>query len=529
MTPGIQTLETEGESMKGKRKKIVSLLIVTLIILIPLMFSTPTILAGNQTRVSFLPVSNEPPVAPINNYPINGSVNISIPVPLEVLVYDTTSDSLDVYFYNASNSSLIGIDYNVQVPGYTIGTATVNWSGLGKGITYSWYAVANDSEYENTSEIWNFTTRPNQPPIIHNNEYPANKSTNVGLQITCHIEVSDEDEDTMDIYWYENSNGDWVLRQTDSSVNNGIYYWTFIQANSYSTTYYWKVIVDDGTCNTTAIYNFTTKPKPSSPSPPPNKNPTAKIICPNIGYVNESLLFCAHYSYDPDGSIISYRWDFNNDGLFDTDWEEESSKYHIYSTPGNYTVKLQVKDDDNAISMDSYVITIIGLEPDQQPPVAQINDIYEGFTNENITFSGADCYDPDGRIVTYIWDFGDYNTSNLKNPVHTYSKPGDYVVVLTVIDNDNLTVMTIATVHIKDKEIKILPLLPLTVLIISTISIALTLLYKRYQINCIAKNVEMLKKNLKKHQMRMKHRVEDIKAKVDKLVSKLKYKTRNKK
>jgi len=65
------------------------------------------------------------------------------------------------------------------------------------------------------------------------------------------------------------------------------------------------------------------------------------------------LIFSAHYSYDPDGIVIEYRWDFENDGLFDTEWTKEILITHSYSTPGNYTIKLQVKDDDQATGVNS--------------------------------------------------------------------------------------------------------------------------------------------------------------------------------
>lgn len=35
-------------------------------------------------------------------------------------------------------------------------------------------------------------------------------------------------------------------------------------------------------------------------------------------------------------------------------------------------------------------------------------------------------------LLTYFWDFGDGNTSNLQNPFHTYSNPGNYSISLTV-------------------------------------------------------------------------------------------------
>src|SRR5688500_19860441 len=37
-----------------------------------------------------------------------------------------------------------------------------------------------------------------------------------------------------------------------------------------------------------------------------------------------------------------------------------------------------------------------------------------------------------GTVVSWAWNFGDGNTSNLENPTHTYSAAGTYNITLTV-------------------------------------------------------------------------------------------------
>ena len=44
--------------------------------------------------------------------------------------------------------------------------------------------------------------------------------------------------------------------------------------------------------------------------------------------------------------------------------------------------------------------------------------------------------DPDGEIVSYLWDFGDGNISREISPVHVYEEIGTYIVTLSCIDND---------------------------------------------------------------------------------------------
>lgn len=52
-----------------------------------------------------------------------------------------------------------------------------------------------------------------------------------------------------------------------------------------------------------------------------------------------------------------------------------------------------------------------------------------------VSFSSAGSTDPGGSIASYAWDFGDGGSSSQANPTHTFSAPGNYVVTLTVTDN----------------------------------------------------------------------------------------------
>lgn len=73
-------------------------------------------------------------------------------------------------------------------------------------------------------------------------------------------------------------------------------------------------------------------------------------------------------------------------------------------------------------------------------PSANANGPYSGFVNDTINFSSAGSNDPDGSIVSYLWDFGDGSaTSNAANPSHNYSAAGSYNVSLTVTDNEGAT------------------------------------------------------------------------------------------
>ncbi len=73
---------------------------------------------------------------------------------------------------------------------------------------------------------------------------------------------------------------------------------------------------------------------------------------------------------------------------------------------------------------------------DNLPPVARFaaspNPASLGGT---VAFDGAASNDPDGTIVSYEWDFGDGSSGTGANRTHVYTKPGDYLVRLTVTDD----------------------------------------------------------------------------------------------
>lgn len=64
-----------------------------------------------------------------------------------------------------------------------------------------------------------------------------------------------------------------------------------------------------------------------------------------------------------------------------------------------------------------------------------------GVVDKPVIFDASASYDPDGSIVSYMWDFGDGNTTTISTPIiqHSYNDSRDYAVSLTVEDSDGLT------------------------------------------------------------------------------------------
>ncbi len=74
-------------------------------------------------------------------------------------------------------------------------------------------------------------------------------------------------------------------------------------------------------------------------------------------------------------------------------------------------------------------------QPTNTAPTAVANGPYNGLVGSAIAFSSAGSNDPDGTIASYLWDFGDGNTSTAANPSHSYAAAGSFTASLTVTDD----------------------------------------------------------------------------------------------
>ena len=160
------------------------------------------------------------------------------------------------------------------------------------------------------------------------------------------------------------------------------------------------------------------------------KRPVADAGGPYSGGVDKLISFNATGSYDPDGTIDAYFWDFG-DGNNST----KANATHAYTDLGNFTVTLTVTDNHNASTTSSTWVYVIA-----NPPVADTGGPYTSTAVDPVNFDSSGSHDPDGTIVEYIWDFGDGSNSTEANPTHIYALQGNYTVTLTVTDNDNATV-----------------------------------------------------------------------------------------
>lgn len=160
-----------------------------------------------------------------------------------------------------------------------------------------------------------------------------------------------------------------------------------------------------------------------------NNPPVANAGPDKTVAVNTTVTFDGSASTDSDGFIPpgNFFWDFN-DGTNATG----AIVTHNFTTKANFTVTLTVTDNQGATANDTALVQVDGI------PSAVVSGPTSGFTNQLITFNGAQSTD-DGNITNYNWAFGDGGTGSGITTTHTYTAPGTYTVTLNVTDNNNLT------------------------------------------------------------------------------------------
>jgi hypothetical protein len=113
--------------------------------------------------------------------------------------------------------------------------------------------------------------------------------------------------------------------------------------------------------------------------PSNNEPPVADAGPDQIVVVGDFVFFNGTGSFDPDGTIVSYQWDFDeSDGLW---WKTGAPSdalgpisTYIYGEEGTYTVTLWVTDNNGSSDLDRCEITVLEL----LPPTLHINISQDG-------------------------------------------------------------------------------------------------------------------------------------------------------
>jgi len=122
------------------------------------------------------------------------------------------------------------------------------------------------------------------------------------------------------------------------------------------------------------------------------------------------------------GDPTKWNWDFGDGSV-----SNEKHPEHTYNTPGEYSVTLTV-ENPFGMSTELREKYIRVYEKPVPLKASFMGEPTSGMEPLTVQFTDLSTGNPE----TWMWNFGDDQTSTEKNPVHVYTKAGVYTVFLTV-------------------------------------------------------------------------------------------------
>jgi hypothetical protein len=311
--------------------------------------------------------------------PGNGDmVYIAYTIPLNSLVYDTTTGIWYACGYDSSNiDSLFTIDVNTGETTFVghFGTSTIMISLMcdTDGNMYSY-----DVLFGGDSNLYSIDKDTGEATVIGDMGYTF-----------CYAQEGKFDRNTGILYLAAYATG------IDQS------FWATCDPETGEVTilnYFLPGIEMDAL---TAIYGDAGHyPHAEFTWTPPNPFPY------------ETVLFNASASYDFDGYITLYEWDWNSDGVYDESSASPTAT-HSWDNPGSYEVTLRVTDNSSLTGTTEQIVEVISTPPPSPP---HIYGPTEGIRHVSYTFYTDAITDPNGDMLYFMWDWGDGNITGWLGP-----------------------------------------------------------------------------------------------------------------
>jgi len=330
---------------------------------------------NNAPRITFNPEPDIYITAQGVAYPWYGLV-ANEPFIITAIGYDEDND--DLTFAGTTAADWIDFVDNGD------GTATI--SGMpNEAITdpVGLIVVVQDEHgAEQTSQLL-FTVEEapviNTPPQVDfswNPEEPL-----AGEEVQFNSLTFDVDGDVLGYAWDLDSDG-----QRDAYHRNPTF--TYSTPGTYDVT----LTVSDGHEGVTVTKQITVRELP-----PVNHAPEVDFIwTPASPLVNENVIFTS-IATDIDGDVLSYAWDFNNDGIVDS--TEEVANYDAFTVAGIHDITLTVSDGEETATLTKQIVVR------ELPPVNNLPDI-DPIGNKEITEDNELSFtvtgnDADNDVLTY--------------------------------------------------------------------------------------------------------------------------------
>jgi hypothetical protein len=201
---------------------------------------------------------------------------------------------------------------------------------------------------------------------------------------------------------------------------------------------------------------------------PSNNPPSAEAGGPYSVNEGSSVVLTASGS-DPDGDLLTFAWDLDGDGIFETPGQSVPFSAAGLDGPSSHTVTMQVTDSGSLSDTDQASVDVLNVAPTVNVPAVAPEPSEMG----NAVTATATFHDPGVNDAPFICtvNYGD-NTGDLlatvsdntcTGPAHAYAGEGNYPVTVSVTDKDNGTGINSTTHHVTSSAPQLTALNPAAV------------------------------------------------------------------
>ena len=189
-----------------------------------------------------------------------------------------------------------------------------------------------------------------------------------------------------------------------------------------------------------------------------NSVPIADANGPYSGTEGYPIDLDASGSYDPDGEIVLYEWDLDNDDEYDDALGENVTA--TFGDNGTFTVKLKVTDEDGGTDEDETTVLVANLAPtvdagsDQNSQSGDLVSINATFTDPGFLDTHTASVDWGDGETGSLW-VTETNGSGFATGTHTYIPLALYTVSVTITDDDGASTTDTLIVNVTRKTVSI--------------------------------------------------------------------------